>query len=283
MRPFFEEVAFGARNFGTPVDFLPKRVQQALTEVGLSPELFWNRSPFTLSGGQKRRVCLASILVTNPQVLVLDEPSAGLDEKGRRWVADLVRRLNQQGKTVLWITHDMEEAAEVAQRIIVLKQGRVLLDGTPFEVFQDESLLREAHLALPPAAKLVRRLKERGVAVPGAAITIGDAYEEIRRWLEFRPYARNTFSAAEEVLRLAALARKTMIQTEEKEQADALWEQRTAEELRALVQREKQEQEPEPTVEEIEPPQPVVDWDLHGLTGEESPAVPAWKDGEQDV
>lgn len=179
-----EEVAFGAKNFGVPQEELPQRVRAALEEVGLDAEQVLERSPFHLSGGQKRRVCLASVLVTDPDCIILDEPSAGLDEKGRRWVADMVHRLHSKGKTVVWVTHDMEEAAEYAERIIVLSGGRVIADGTPQQVFAAEEVLQQAHLALPPAAQLVRTLHQRGAALPGQAVTVEEACAELLTWLQ---------------------------------------------------------------------------------------------------
>lgn len=178
----FEEVAFGARNLGVPEDYLAIQVSQALERVGLAAEQFLQRSPFQLSGGQKRRVCLASVLVTGPSFLILDEPSSGLDERGRQWLTQLVRDLHEKGKTIIWITHDMEEAAEIANRIIVLNQGRIALDGTPEQVFAAEQVLQAANLELPPAAKLVRRLRQRGANLPGLAVTNAAACAEIIAW-----------------------------------------------------------------------------------------------------
>ena len=109
----YEEVVFGARNFGVPQDYLPLRVRKSLTAVGLDPDEFWDRSPFSLSGGQQRRVCIAGVLAVEPKMIILDEPTAGLDEGGRRWMLDLVRQLHQAGRTILWITHNMQESRRV--------------------------------------------------------------------------------------------------------------------------------------------------------------------------
>lgn len=175
----FEEVAFGARNYGTPADYLNTKVRQALVQVGLEPDAFWHRSPFSLSGGQKRRVCIASMLVFEPRVIILDEPTAGLDEGGRRWMMGLIRNLHSQGRTVIWITHNMAEAAELAQRIIVLNQGRVLLDNSPEQVFAEETALRQAGLDIPEAARLVRQLRQAGLSTAGKAVTVEQAFREI--------------------------------------------------------------------------------------------------------
>jgi len=194
----FEEVAFGARNYGTPEDYLNTKVRQSLVQVGLDPELFWHRSPFSLSGGQKRRVCIASMLVFEPKVIILDEPTAGLDEGGRRWMMDLVKKLHGQGRTVVWITHNMAEAAELAQRIIVLNRGAVMLDGTPAQVFSHEEKLLAAGLDIPEAARLVRRMKREGVPVRGQAVTVRQAYREILGYLNGRPETEEEL--AEELL-----------------------------------------------------------------------------------
>ena len=179
----FEEVAFGARNFDVPEDYLPIRVRQALDDVGLSPDEFWHRSPFMLSGGQKRRVCIASMLSFSPKFIILDEPAAGLDEGGRLWIIDLVKKLHKDGKTVVWITHNMSEAAELAQRIVVLNAGRIIFDDNASEVFSHEEELRAVGLDIPEAASLVRSLKDKGKPVPGFAVTVDEAYSEIMAWL----------------------------------------------------------------------------------------------------
>ncbi len=183
----FEEVAFGARNYGTPEDYLNIKVRQALVQVGLEPDLFWHRSPFSLSGGQKRRVCIASMLVFEPRVIILDEPTAGLDEGGRVWMMELIKALHNQGRNVIWITHNMAEAAEMAQRIIVLNQGRIMLDGSPEQVFGQEEALRQAGLDIPEAAGLVRRMQRAGIPVPGRAVTVPQAFREIRDFLAGAP------------------------------------------------------------------------------------------------
>lgn len=179
----YEEVAFGAKNFGVPQDYLPIRVRKALEQVGLDPDVFWDRSPFSLSGGQKRRVCIAGVLAVEPKMIILDEPAAGLDEEGRLWLIDLVRQLNQQGRTILWVTHNMQEAAELAKRIIVMDHGRILLDGSPQQVFAQEELLAQASLEIPMAASIVRELRKRGLNLPGEALTVAEAAAEISDYL----------------------------------------------------------------------------------------------------
>ncbi len=180
----FEEVAFGAKNYGVPEQKIKHIVVNALTEVGLPPQLFIDRSPFSLSGGQKRRVAIASILAINPQIMILDEPTAGLDQRGRRWIIDLIKRLReQQGKTIIWISHNMEEVAELAKRIVVLSEGEKILDGNPHLVFEAEQKLLASGLDIPQPAQLVRRLRQRGKPLSAQAITVEEAYQEIAAWL----------------------------------------------------------------------------------------------------
>ena len=236
----FEEVAFGPRNYGVPEDYLPARVRQALEEVDLPADEFWHRSPFLLSGGQKRRVCIASVIAMNPRVIIFDEPSAGLDEAGKAWLSALIRRLNSEGRTVIWITHNMEEAAEHARRIIVLDHGKVVLDGTPQQVFAEEDVLRRANLTIPYAARLVRELKRRGADLPGQAVTVEHAYREILSWLQRRDAAAQEMEidkiiSSDEMESLRSSLRSESVDAEESLSDDEQWERRTAEELRTLV------------------------------------------------
>ncbi len=175
----YDEVAFGARNFGAAEEDIPAIVSSALAEVGLDPQTYKGRDPFALSGGQKRRLCLACLLAIDPAVVILDEPTAGLDPAGREWVKRLIKRLHERGKTVIWVSHDMTEVAETAERVIVLNAGHLIMDGTPEQVFADEDKLTEAGLALPAAAKLLRRLKAEGIDVAARSVTAEAAYEEI--------------------------------------------------------------------------------------------------------
>ena len=133
--------------------------------------------------GQKRRVCLASLLAIDPAIIILDEPTAGLDAAGRSWLKNLLCELHRQGKTVLWISHDMSEVAELAERVIVLERGRVIADGATASVFSCEEQLAAAGLEIPQAARLVRELKARGLAIPGEAVTVDGAFAEIAAYL----------------------------------------------------------------------------------------------------
>ncbi|MGI5891218.1 MAG: ATP-binding cassette domain-containing protein [Bacillota bacterium] len=175
-----EEVGFAAKNKGLSQEKVDKIIIDVLQKVGLDPSSFLERSPFALSGGEKRKVALASILAMEPQIFIFDEPTAGLDEKGRAWIMDLIRAEHRAGKTVIWISHSMEEAAALAQRVVVMNKGSIVLDGKPQEVFADEEKLFAIGLELTPAADLLRRLKKRNFPVLAHGLTIEEAFAEIR-------------------------------------------------------------------------------------------------------
>ncbi|MCR4963145.1 MAG: energy-coupling factor transporter ATPase [Firmicutes bacterium] len=174
----FEEVSYGAKNFGAAPESLPGLVARALDTVGLDSSLLMDKSPFALSGGQKRRVCLAATLVTEPQILILDEPSAGLDEGGRQWLMQLLLQLHAQGKTVIWISHNMDEVAEFAERLLVLDQGRLVADGPPARVMAGEAALHRAGLRPPPLYHLAQALRDRGWPVAADCITLDRLKQE---------------------------------------------------------------------------------------------------------
>ena len=178
----FEDVAFGPKNMGLPRDEVRQRVIEALQLVGLDPEQAERQSPFQLSGGNMRRVAIAGVLALKPEVLVLDEPTAGLDPRGRRQLLDLVESFRQkQGTTIVLVTHNMEEVAARAERIAVLHKGRLTLQGKPREVFNRAEELRAMGLDIPVAAALMRQLREAGVPVRTDVLTNKEAEEEIAR------------------------------------------------------------------------------------------------------
>ncbi len=171
----FDDVAFGPRNLRLAAEEVEKRVAAALEMVGLDPREAKEHSPFALSQGQRRRAALAGILAIDPAVLVLDEPAAGLDPRGRRRLLGVFKDLQQRrGKTVVLITHDMDNAALLADRIVVLKEGRIFREGTPREVFGDPGPLLEIGLRLPVPAEILRRL-----GIEGVALTLAEAEERI--------------------------------------------------------------------------------------------------------
>ena len=174
-----KDISFGPRNFGCPESEIPARVADALRKVGLSEDML-DKSPFELSGGQKRRVAIAGVLATEPSTLVLDEPTAGLDPRGRRELISLIRGLHAGGGvTVVMVSHSMDDIATLAQRIIVMNEGRVAMDGTPREVFARGDELEKMHLGVPEAARLARALRARGFDVPADAYTLDEVRSAI--------------------------------------------------------------------------------------------------------
>lgn len=157
-----EEVAFGPENLGVPREEILERVQQSLRMVGM--EQYQKRAPHMLSGGQKQRIAIASTLAMHPKMIIFDEATAMLDPKGRSDILRIIRQLNEQGMTILLITHFMEEAVG-ADQVVVMSNGFVLKKGTPQEIFFDEQLLQKAELLPPFAAQLYMDLKKRGVAL----------------------------------------------------------------------------------------------------------------------
>ncbi len=168
------DVAYGPGHLGLGEATVAERVDEALHLVGLDPAHFGERSPFTLSGGEMRRVALAGVLAMRPEVLVLDEPTAGLDPRGKEEILHRIEVLHRQGLTIVIITHSMDEVARLADRVIVLAEGRVVMAGSPAEIYRRDEDLRRVGLDLPQAALLVRALRARGLPVADA-LTIGEA------------------------------------------------------------------------------------------------------------
>ena len=164
-----EDVAFGPENLGVPPEEIRRRVDDALKTVGMYA--YKDHAPDKLSGGQKQRVAIAGILAMQPACIVLDEPTAMLDPKGRREVLDTIKRLNrEQGMTVVLITHYMDEAVE-ADRVVVMDDGRVLMDGTPRQVFSQVEALRRVELDVPQPTELCFELRQEGVPLPDDVLT----------------------------------------------------------------------------------------------------------------
>jgi len=172
------DVAFGPRNLALPDDVVAARVEEALKQVGLDPARFGDRSPFGLSGGEMRRVAIAGVLAMRPDVLVLDEPTAGLDPQGREELLARFEGLHRQGLTIVLISHDMDVVTRLAGRIVVLHEGRILLQGSPREIFAREAELQGVGFSLPQAARLARLLRERGLPLDDV-LTIGEARRAI--------------------------------------------------------------------------------------------------------
>lgn len=190
-RQFFEEkvadeIAYGPRNFGVAAEELAARVQQALALVGLDGS-FAERSPFQLSGGEMRRVALASVLVSTPRYLVLDEPTAGLDGGGRSDLLHLLAGLSHRGIGQVLITHRMEEVSALADHVVVLHHGSVVSEGSPRELFTNQAHLRDWGLDVPPAAAILAALAEEGVSVRLGALTNQEAADAILACWRARP------------------------------------------------------------------------------------------------
>lgn len=170
-----KDIAFGPANMGLPAEEIAARVQDAMAVVGLAPALA-GQSPFALSGGQKRRVAIAGVLAMRPDVLILDEPTAGLDPCGRDEILGYICDYHKQtGATVLLVTHSMEDIARVADRMLVMNHARVLMTGTPRKVFSHADELTEAGLAVPEITRVFQELHRRGVPVDPSVYTIEQA------------------------------------------------------------------------------------------------------------
>ncbi len=179
----FTDVCFGPKNLGLEKKEVELRAFDALRKVGLPMELFY-QSPFELSGGQKRRAAIAGVLAMKPEVLILDEPTAGLDPKGRDEILHQVKALQTEtGMTILLVSHSMEDVAEYVDRIIVMNEGRVMYDDVPKEVFAHFKELETVGLAAPQVTYILHALKERGLPVDVTATTIEEAADTVLRAL----------------------------------------------------------------------------------------------------
>ena len=175
------DVCFGPKNLGLPEEEVEARAKKALQMVGLK-EKYYKQSPFELSGGQKRRVAIAGVLAMEPKVLILDEPTAGLDPKGRDEILDQIKRIHEENHiTIILVSHSMEDVAKYVGRIIVMNQGEAMYDGTPKEVFSHYKELEKVGLAAPQVTYIMNALAEKGFNVSTGATTIEEATEEIFR------------------------------------------------------------------------------------------------------
>lgn len=179
----FTDVCFGPKNLGLDKKEVELRAYDALKKVGLPDELFY-QSPFELSGGQKRRVAIAGVLAMKPEVLILDEPTAGLDPRGRDEILHQIKQLQTEtGMTIILVSHSMEDVAEYVDRIIVMNKGRVMYDDAPREVFKHYQELESVGLAAPQVTYILHELQNRGLNVDVNATTIDEAAETIVRAL----------------------------------------------------------------------------------------------------
>ncbi|OHS89681.1 energy-coupling factor transporter ATPase [Streptococcus sp. HMSC36C04] len=171
-----KDVAFGPQNFGISKEDAERVAREKLTLVGISEELF-ERSPFELSGGQMRRVAIAGILAMEPDILVLDEPTAGLDPAGRKELMSLFKRLHEAGMTIVLVTHLMDDVANFADTVYVMEKGRLVKSGEPRQVFQDVAFMESIQLGVPKITKFVQELKNRGLTLLYLPITIEEFKE----------------------------------------------------------------------------------------------------------
>ncbi|MBQ5405843.1 MAG: energy-coupling factor transporter ATPase [Oscillospiraceae bacterium] len=177
----FADIAFGPKNMGIAKEEIDERVREAAGFVGVDESLF-ARSPLELSGGQKRRVAIAGVIAMRPGVLILDEPTAGLDPAGCRQIMDNICRYREQsGATVIIVSHNMDDAARLTERLIVFDHGHVAMDGTPEEVFSRPKELINIGLAVPQATSVAMALRERGMALPEAIYTHRQLLEAVKR------------------------------------------------------------------------------------------------------
>lgn len=180
-----KDIAFGPTNLKLSEEEIKNRVKKAMEMVGLDYETYKDKSPFDLSGGQKRRVAIAGVIAMEPKVLILDEPTAGLDPKGRDDILGQIRQLHDKyGMTIVLVSHSMEDVAKLAEKVIVMNKGKVVLTGTPKEVFKEVDILEEIGLGVPQVTYLMKELVKKGFDVSDEAYTIEQAKEEILKFFK---------------------------------------------------------------------------------------------------
>ncbi len=180
----FDDVAFGPRNLKLFENRIEDRVRKSLQLVGLDYQTFRNCSPFHLSGGERRRVAIAGILATDPEILVMDEPTVSLDLCAAMMIKDIVRQYHQSGKTVVFVSHDMDLVAELAQRIVVLEKGKIVFDGVKEELYEDHVLLESAGLVLPKVYQFMLKMRKKGYPVRGDIFNLEEAKKELKHVLK---------------------------------------------------------------------------------------------------
>lgn len=188
----YQDIAFGPKNLGVPEEQIASRVRRAMDFVGLDFETFKERSPFNLSGGQMRRVAIAGVIALEPAYLVLDEPAAGLDPRGRDEIFGQIVKLHQQTDiTVILVSHNMEDVARFATRVLVMNGGQITLDGQPQDIFTSgREELTAAGLAVPPLTALIDKLQAKGLPISNTALTAETAAQEISKAIRGRTHAQ---------------------------------------------------------------------------------------------
>lgn len=178
------DIAFGPKNLDISEEEVQERVKSSMESVGLDYETYKDKSPFELSGGLKRRVAIAGVLAMEPKVLILDEPTAGLDPRGRDEILSEIKSIHEKRKmTVILVSHSMEDVAKIAERIVVLDKGKVFLDGEPRDIFREEDKLLGVGLGIPQITSLMRTLKKKGLDINEDAITVEEAKESLKNYL----------------------------------------------------------------------------------------------------
>ena len=177
-----KDVCFGPKNMGQSEAEALESAKNVLSVVGLSAE-YWEKSPFELSGGQKRRVAIAGVLAMKPKVLILDEPASGLDPAGRNQILDLVKKIHESGTTVIMVSHSMDDVARLCTRVIVLAEGQVALDGTPAYVYSKEDELHQMGLTLPEAVKMRNELNKMGFELSSEICSVEALAEALKQQL----------------------------------------------------------------------------------------------------
>lgn len=183
-----KDIAFGPSNLGLSDEEISVRVRESMEAVGLNYEEYKDKSPFDLSGGQKRRVAIAGVIAMNPELLILDEPTAGLDPGGRDEIFDLIRRLHEErNMTIILSSHSMDDMAKIAKNIIVMNHGKIEFMGTPREVFNEHApRLKEIGLDIPQVLELAIKLRDKGFDIRNDVLTIDEIKEEILKFMKGR-------------------------------------------------------------------------------------------------
>ncbi|HCW03910.1 MAG TPA: energy-coupling factor transporter ATPase [Clostridium sp.] len=180
-----KDISFGPHKLGLSEEEVFSRVRRAMDMVGLNYEKYKDKSPFELSGGQKRRVAIAGVVAMEPEVLILDEPTAGLDPKGRDEILQQIKNLHREyGMTIILVSHSMEDVAKLADRILVMHKGKAILDGEPADVFKESELLESVGLAVPQVTYLIKELRKKGFDLSEDIFTIDQAVEALQKILK---------------------------------------------------------------------------------------------------
>jgi energy-coupling factor transport system ATP-binding protein len=182
-----EDVAFGPKNLGLEQDEIEERVNEALELVGIDPEKYGKRSPFDLSGGQKRRVAIAGVIAMRPRVLILDEPTAGLDPAAHRDIMKMIEHVHSKERNItIFASHDMDDVARLCNKVMVMNRGHLVTMGTPEKVFSQHDILRHSGIDVPSASKILWEMKKRGAVIDADALDLDTAVDKIMGYLERR-------------------------------------------------------------------------------------------------